>query len=182
MALIKCPECGKEVSDKAPACIHCGYPMHLKEQEEAEQRPKESSGRSILDRKKLVLKQVNSVTVDIACGFCGEKMKFGKRVFQEINETSVIPKVTLSCTRCTTQAPAGEPITHGELPKSYSITSTSSVRCPKCGSENIQLMKKGFSAGKAVAGGLLLGPVGLLGGTLGSNNVMRVCAKCGNKF
>lgn len=28
MALIKCPECGKEVSDKAPACIHCGYPLN----------------------------------------------------------------------------------------------------------------------------------------------------------
>ena len=30
MALIKCPECGKEVSDKAPACIHCGFPMNIK--------------------------------------------------------------------------------------------------------------------------------------------------------
>lgn len=27
MALIKCPECGKEISDKAAACIHCGCPM-----------------------------------------------------------------------------------------------------------------------------------------------------------
>lgn len=27
MALIKCPECGKEISDKATACIHCGCPM-----------------------------------------------------------------------------------------------------------------------------------------------------------
>lgn len=27
MALIKCPECGKEISDKAKACIHCGYPL-----------------------------------------------------------------------------------------------------------------------------------------------------------
>lgn len=29
MALIKCPECGKEISDKAPACIHCGFPLSL---------------------------------------------------------------------------------------------------------------------------------------------------------
>ena len=27
MALIKCPECGNYISDKAPACIHCGYPL-----------------------------------------------------------------------------------------------------------------------------------------------------------
>ena len=27
MTLIKCPECGKEISDKATCCIHCGCPM-----------------------------------------------------------------------------------------------------------------------------------------------------------
>ncbi len=27
MALIECPECGKEVSDRAKMCIHCGYPF-----------------------------------------------------------------------------------------------------------------------------------------------------------
>ena len=27
MALIKCPECGKAVSDKAEACPNCGYPV-----------------------------------------------------------------------------------------------------------------------------------------------------------
>ncbi|WP_130849411.1 zinc-ribbon domain-containing protein [Intestinimonas timonensis] len=27
MALTHCPECGREVSDLAAACIHCGYPL-----------------------------------------------------------------------------------------------------------------------------------------------------------
>lgn len=27
MALINCPECGKEISDKAKNCIHCGFPL-----------------------------------------------------------------------------------------------------------------------------------------------------------
>ena len=27
MALIKCPECGKEISDKAKTCINCGCPL-----------------------------------------------------------------------------------------------------------------------------------------------------------
>lgn len=31
MALINCPECGREVSDKAPACIHCGCPLTILE-------------------------------------------------------------------------------------------------------------------------------------------------------
>ena len=25
MAIIKCPECNKEISDTAKTCIHCGY-------------------------------------------------------------------------------------------------------------------------------------------------------------
>ena len=27
MALICCPECSKEISDKSSSCIHCGYPI-----------------------------------------------------------------------------------------------------------------------------------------------------------
>ncbi len=34
MAIIKCPECGKDVSDKAEACIHCGYPLKEEDQRE----------------------------------------------------------------------------------------------------------------------------------------------------
>ena len=30
MALIECPECGKEISDKAEACPHCGNPLRAK--------------------------------------------------------------------------------------------------------------------------------------------------------
>ncbi|SEU08142.1 zinc-ribbon domain-containing protein [Lacrimispora sphenoides] len=26
--LIKCPECGKDISDKSQSCIHCGYPLN----------------------------------------------------------------------------------------------------------------------------------------------------------
>lgn len=33
MALIECPECGGKVSDKATACIHCGYPLHKLEEQ-----------------------------------------------------------------------------------------------------------------------------------------------------
>lgn len=30
MSLIKCPECGRRISDEAEACIHCGYPIKVK--------------------------------------------------------------------------------------------------------------------------------------------------------
>ena len=56
------------------------------------------------------------------------------------------------------------------------------VICPHCGSSQIQSMNKGFSAGKAAAGGLLFGPVGLLGGVIGANKAVRVCLNCMKKF
>ncbi|WP_298209738.1 zinc ribbon domain-containing protein [Acidovorax sp.] len=30
MALMRCPECGREVSSQAPACPACGYPLQAK--------------------------------------------------------------------------------------------------------------------------------------------------------
>ena len=34
MALIECYECGKEISDKAPSCPHCGAPQLVSKNKE----------------------------------------------------------------------------------------------------------------------------------------------------
>lgn len=38
MAIIICPECGKDVSDKADKCIHCGFPIYMKVNMSIEQK------------------------------------------------------------------------------------------------------------------------------------------------
>lgn len=43
MALIKCPECGKEVSDKALSCPNCGYAMTVRIDENNDERHRESA-------------------------------------------------------------------------------------------------------------------------------------------
>lgn len=93
MALINCPECGKEISDKAASCPHCGNPIN-------QPTPKKE---------------------EYLC-------------------------------------------------------------CPKCHSREIHAEQKGFSGGKAFAGAVVAGGIGLLAGTLGSKNVQITCLKCGNKF
>ncbi len=56
-------------------------------------------------------------------------------------------------------------------------------QCPMCGEiimwKKVDTQKKGFSVGKAAFGGLLFGPIGLLGGALGKKKVWYACAKCG---
>ena len=56
-------------------------------------------------------------------------------------------------------------------------------RCPMCGGKEqwklVDTTKKGFSVGKAAAGAVLLGPVGLVGGALGKKKKCYYCGKCG---
>lgn len=43
------------------------------------------------------------------------------------------------------------------------------IRCPKCGSQNFTVIgdsRKSLSLGKGVVGGVLLGPVGAVGGAI----------------
>lgn len=92
MALINCPECGKEISDKAVSCPHCGNPMNPQDSKE-----------------------------EYLC-------------------------------------------------------------CPKCHSQELHAEQKGFSGGKALAGAVVVGGLGLLAGTIGSKDVQITCLKCGKKF
>lgn len=39
--MIKCPECGKEVSDKADKCPNCGYPLHIPTTSQTQQMPQQ---------------------------------------------------------------------------------------------------------------------------------------------
>lgn len=60
-------------------------------------------------------------------------------------------------------------------------------QCPNCGSANIQFMdnnRKGFSVGKAVAGGVLTGGVGTLAGFTGKKGETDrwFCTDCGSVF
>lgn len=56
------------------------------------------------------------------------------------------------------------------------------MKCPKCKSTYLDINKKGFGAGKALAGAVLTGGVGLLAGFIGSKKIKATCLKCGHKF
>ncbi len=63
------------------------------------------------------------------------------------------------------------------------------MKCPNCGSEDIQYSSKssggGYSAGNGCCGYMFLGPLGLLCGACGSGTKTEefwICKQCGHKF
>ena len=78
---------------------------------------------------------------------------------------------------------------HSGPPQTLSNTQSASgtyggdeIRCTRCQSTNVTTGKKGFGLGKAAVGGLILGPVGLLGGFIGKGKINFTCNSCGNKW
>lgn len=57
-----------------------------------------------------------------------------------------------------------------------------SVYCPVCKSTQVTAKTMGFGFGKAVAGTLLAGPMGALGGFMGSQKNRLVCMNCGHEW
>jgi len=55
MSLIKCPECGKEISDKASHCINCGYSLAWEEQ------------KSRHDKRKVIVIIITAIIVAVLC-------------------------------------------------------------------------------------------------------------------
>ncbi len=68
MALIKCPECGKEISDKAASCPNCGCPISMAESNRTEIMNDDTEKSSI--RSSPVVKNSNTKVIFIALVAC----------------------------------------------------------------------------------------------------------------
>lgn len=106
MALIKCPECGKEISDKSSACIHCGYPLVNIQQEKpsvTQTQPVENSVSSEHDTTielGFTLFSVNESCVNLECKNCSKVYKFNKTIFSETSKDECVPSDTIRCPNC----------------------------------------------------------------------------------
>ncbi len=66
MALIKCPECGKEISDAAESCPNCGYP--IKGQQQIGDSDGLGKGQETKKLKTVLFIVVGIILVVIVCG------------------------------------------------------------------------------------------------------------------
>lgn len=179
MALIKCPECGKEISDKAPTCIHCGFPLQ-------QPKPQKIIWNNIdvtdLENFYIGLSKQNKKSLVYVCEYFEddskpgvdptrrnleypgqqEKYKVANKFVKEFSRKNNMNrhdagKFILDYLRSKNYAPTPRP-----------STPANQVTCPKCGSVSITTEKRGFD---------------LMWGFLGSEWVTyNVCQKCGHRW
>lgn len=65
MALVSCPECGKEISDAARSCPHCGHPIQEPQPQDSPPVPRKSKRPIIIAACALVLVAVVGVFVGV---------------------------------------------------------------------------------------------------------------------
>ena len=167
MALIKCPECGKQISDKAPACIHCGYPMQIKQTVLTSNSKKvvipsfefslqkipaikvvrEVTGLGLAETKEFVEQSAPYIIVKD-----GLSQNQANLIAQKFHEVNVDAKIYNS----------DAPISFVNPAKDKDI-----ICCPQCGSTEYHAGARGFS---------------IVTGFIGSGKTVLTCLKCGHRW
>lgn len=150
--LIKCPECNKEISDKNPQCIHCGY--------------------LLIDNTTMNICMINNVSYDLS-----QELEM---INNEINMGLVIRSIREKCNMSLSDAKCLYNFINDtkKVPNKFQceiITSTNQPnipKCPTCGSTNI----KKISITKKAFGGAMFG---LFSSDI--RNTMQ-CKNCGAKW
>lgn len=155
MALIKCPECGKEISDKATNCPNCGYPIS------SELSDALTSNEAIALQ---ILQNNNGMIVQSIKDYkeaTGVDLKTAKAMIDSVS--------------------ASNPITSSTKKKDKGKIAC--PKCGSSNLQVLGNKKKGFSVGKAVGGALLAGGIGTLAGFAGKKGKYEVfCMDCGHRW
>lgn len=172
--LIRCPECGKEVSDKAPACIHCGFPLNDIHKENT----------CLVDGAEYDMTELKNYYAKLTDY---EKGEFYRRIKSQYEgNLEIFPNEATNILRNINEHFNWWNDSHnhgkGYLRDKFVLTCidhnfqyfefntadipdpSKTVRCPKCGSTSVTTQERGYS---------------IMWGVLGSTKKKNLCQKCG---
>ena len=179
MALITCPECGKEISDKSKQCVHCGYPLDDITHEDIDSNAYEFYEIILLEcgpNKVQVIKKIRECTgmglkesydfLDslpqmVQNGLTYEECNTLSNYFSAIGaETRMQPDKKSKEKNADFDISTLSPVKEIKKPNNIIV-------CPKCGSTAIATTNRGFS---------------IITGFIGSGSPRNVCQNCGYKW
>lgn len=177
MALIKCPECGRQVSDKAPVCIHCGYPLQENQLQEIIW-----NGRNVTDIEKY-FNELNSKQKKALIHLCEYFEDDSKPMVDSTRKNIKYPTPQetykifnkflkdYSHENNISRHEAGIFILNYLRSKNYASqpqqpVNSNIVHCPRCGSTSVTTEEQGYG----------------LFGWIGASQKKNLCQKCGHKW
>lgn len=173
MALIKCPECGKEISDKSKQCIHCGYPLDFQNPEgelydvifEGFQTKKLSDKNS----PKVIGQLQQILNCDLQTGFSLIRNYPSTLQTAIAEKNAKWLKSALEPYGCIIELKksSGTNVSKNNERMDSMSSSNSFIVCPRCGSTSVTTGQRGFS---------------IMTGFIGSGKTVNRCAKCGWKW
>ena len=154
MALIHCPECNNEISDKAEQCIYCGFPLAQEnticvvnntawDMEYAKSLIDELDHNDLFERSKLCRALADELEIEYITA---------SYLVREIHETGIIP-------RTYSDEYVQSLVEEKEM--------QDKIRCPKCSSTQITTGSRGYS---------------MVWGFIGAGKTTNRCANCGYKW
>ena len=164
MALIRCPECGKEISDKAEACPNCGYPIAglgkatrtTNEYAVILENAGVNKVKAIRDVREVTglgLKDAKEMMENVPCVVIDKiSLEAATAIKNAFQDDGAVVSVVSSDDKSTKIAVANE---------------ANKIRCPRCGSTQITTGQRGFS---------------FWTGFIGANKTVNRCAKCGHSW
>ena len=155
MAMIKCMECGKLISDKSNVCINCGCPTKVSIENKTD-----INYICIINGKPIDFSDIYDEIIQLT-----KEERIGKILNLISKKSSLEMKDSMELYKV---------IQKGDgLPNSYNgkeakcDTNNLLPKCPKCGSTSITAGQRGYK---------------LLTGFLGSNKTVNRCANCGHQW
>ena len=176
MALIKCPECGREISDRAKACIHCGFP--LSEDTVMAQLPNEVPKKIVVSNPD-GLSIIYSAIVSVVKKEMGISEKEAKMYVKDGNPITIngldssfvqtiYSKVTGAFGKVSSISNVQVKLVDADEDVVWDTRNAPKIPCcPKCSSTAIATVNRGYS---------------IVWGFWGSGTPMNVCQACGHKF
>lgn len=169
MALIYCPECKKQISNKAETCPNCGYPLNETLIDNTKYNiiltdVKLKRGHLVddflIDAKKISFKEATNILFHPPCViFNNISLINAKRIEEELLKCNCKVNIIKS---------DDNSIQSDEiLVDDYFNKHSNEPHCPRCGSTKITAGQRGYS---------------LITGFFGSNQTINRCANCGHTW
>lgn len=177
MAIIKCSECGHDVSTFAEKCQYCGCPVcissNISDKSELKNNKQYdiilvSCGKHELEAGRFV-REANSISLSESIKICENlpqkiisniSLDYANKVKEKLSEIDCVCNIIESNDPFIIDKTAIE----DAIEKTFLFTKDMPPICPRCGSSCISTGQRGYS---------------LFCGFLGSNQTVNRCAKCG---